>query len=143
MIICAGAPCSICLACAEMAAYEIVAFLPVPFCHWALTASSAFLRLAAANTTTSVPSARAGAPARLQASTTAPHRAVIPPSHLRLLMIKMSILLAPRAAPRRIATTQDHRPTLYSSEYCAALERRQCHSSGDGPSRHVVAGLGA
>src|SRR5688572_2604946 len=38
----------------------MTAFLPVSFVHWALTASSAVLRLAAANTRTSDPCASVG-----------------------------------------------------------------------------------
>src|SRR5712692_4062284 len=48
----AGAPCSICLASAELAAYETTARLPVRPCHWALISSRAVLRLAAAKTRT-------------------------------------------------------------------------------------------
>ena len=60
MKICAGAPCSICLARAALDAEEILAFFPVSFCHCALIASRAFLRLAAAKIRTSPPCACAG-----------------------------------------------------------------------------------
>src|SRR5437588_1665532 len=48
----AGAPLSICFAKVELAAYEIVASLPLSRCHSAAIASSAVLRLAAAKTRT-------------------------------------------------------------------------------------------
>src|SRR6266404_1248344 len=48
----AGAACSICLASAELAAYETAARLPVRSCHWAFISSRAVLRLAAAKTRT-------------------------------------------------------------------------------------------
>src|SRR5918912_1643855 len=47
----AGAPCSICLASAELAAYETVARFPVRPNHCALISSRAVFKLAAANTT--------------------------------------------------------------------------------------------
>src|SRR5215510_9058669 len=56
----AGAPCSICLMSVLLAAYEIFTVLPVSRCHCAATSSSAFFRLAAANTRTSRPCAADG-----------------------------------------------------------------------------------
>ena len=47
---CAGAPFSICLASAELAAYEVTALAPPCRTHSAFTASSDSLRLAAAKT---------------------------------------------------------------------------------------------
>src|SRR5258708_3585188 len=79
----AGAPCSICLMRVLLAAYEMVTFLPLSRCHCAATSSSAFFKLAAANTSGSLTCANAG-------SAPAPRTSAAPnnkPSERRLFML--------------------------------------------------------
>src|SRR5437870_5747234 len=79
----------------------MMAFLPVSVRHWALTASSAVLRLAAANTTTSPPCALAGSPCEPHvASSTAAAAAALRLRHVRLEIAMLVFLASARADER-------------------------------------------
>src|SRR5689334_23914466 len=96
----------------------MTAFLLVSFCHSALMASSAFLRLAAAKTTRSPPCARAGTCGVAQASNAAATTPAALPNHLRL-----EIMLPCSSVERTIADwpIQDHKGALSSSKYLDRL----------------------
>ncbi len=79
----AGAPCSICLINVLLAAYEMTTFLPLSRCHCAAMSSSAFFKLAAANTSGSFTCANAG-PAPAPSTSAAPNSK---PSERRLFML--------------------------------------------------------
>src|SRR5262245_61298920 len=118
---CAGAPLSICLASAELAPYEIVGFAG----DMAATSSSAFFRLAAANT---IGCCACAAPANARKERSARKRRVIRCEPVRRVE---------RYARRNIATAEvagksgwedKNQDTRSDSRIVAAAHHRRCNA---------------
>src|SRR5262245_63578501 len=104
----------------------MTAFLPVSFVHCALTASSAFLRLAAANTRTSDPCAAVGSPGAASS-----RRAVTPA--LATSNVRLERVIAIACTPNQPADWRigNHNLALYSTKYHADLHGRIGESTAE------------